>query len=84
MKQYFGKENRIIFAVGAVVGMATLTFLKTKKARELTVKGVASGMMLKDKVMENVANIKEEAEDICTEAKIVAQADCDSKSDITE
>ena len=84
MKRYFEKECRIVFAVGAAVGIAAVSFLKTKKAHDLAVKGVASGMMLKDKVMENVANIKEEADDICAEAKLVAQADCDSKNDEIE
>ena len=77
MKHYFEKECRNVFAVGACFGVVVLAFLKTKKARELAVKGVANSIMIKDKVMENVANIKEEAEDICAEAKKVAQDDCD-------
>lgn len=81
MKNYFDKECRVVFGIGTAVGMGALAFLKTKKARELAVKGVAGSMLLKDKVMENVANIKEEAEDICAEAKLMAQADCICPSD---
>ncbi len=72
------KETGIIFAIGAVAGAALLTFLKTKSARDLAVKGLAKGMMVKDCVIEEVANIREEADDICNEAKSVAKADCDT------
>ncbi len=74
--EYFTKERNCLLGAGAVIGVAALQILKTKKARELAVKGVAGGIMLKDKVLENVANIREEAEDICAEAKTVAQNDC--------
>ena len=81
MKNYLKRENKIIFGIGTAVGMATLAFLKTKKARDLAVKGVAGSMLLKDKVMENVSNIKEEADDICAEAKLVAQNECICSND---
>ncbi len=77
MFNYITKQHKVIFAAGAATGVAVLSFLKTKKARELAVKGVANGIMLKDKVLENVANIREEAEDICAEAKAVAKDDCE-------
>ncbi len=71
------KERGLIFAAGATAGLAVLKVLKTKKARDIAVKSVASTIMLKDKVLENVANIREEAEDICAEAKCVAKNDCE-------
>ncbi len=77
MLKWVTKERKWIFIAGAATGLAVLGLLSTKKAREVAVKGVAGGMMLKDRVMENVANIKEEAEDIRTEAKVIAQQECD-------
>lgn len=75
-ERLFKKESKVVFTVGAVVGAGLTAFLKTKKACELAVKGVANSMILKDKVLENVANIKEESEDICAQAKKVAQENC--------
>ena len=54
-----------------------MKLLKTKKARDLAVKGLAQGIMVKDCVIENAMNIREEAEDICNEAKAVAKETCD-------
>ncbi len=77
MLKWITKEKKIIFAAGAATSLAIFGFLKTKKARELAVKGVAGGIMLKDKVLETATNIKEEADDICAEAKAVAKSGCD-------
>ncbi len=76
MLRFITKQHKVIFAAGAATGLAVLSLLKTKKARELSVKGLAGGMMLKDKVLETAANIKEEADDIVCDAKTVAQEDC--------
>ncbi len=62
------------FAAGAAAGLVALGFVKTKCAHKLAVKGVAGSMMLKDKVLETAANIKEEADDICAEAKETAKS----------
>ncbi len=74
--EYLTKERKVIFAAGAATGLAVIKLLKTTKARELAVKGVASGIMLKDKVLETATNIKEEADDICAEAKMAAKSEC--------
>ncbi len=76
MLKFVSKQHKLIFAAGAATGFAVLGFLKTKKARELAVKGVAGGIMLKEKVLETAANIKEEADDICAEAKATARKAC--------
>ncbi len=76
MIKWMTKERKWIFAAGAATGAAVFGLLKTKKARELAVKGVAGGIMLKDKVLETAANIKEEADDICAEAKVAAKSKC--------
>ncbi len=81
MLHWITKERKLIFAAGAASGVALLGLLKTKKVRVLTVKGVAGGIMLKDKVLETATNIKEEADDICNEAKVAAKRDCDCGDD---
>lgn len=72
---FFRKECGILFAAGVVVGVAGLKFVKTEKARKIAVKTIAQGMMIKDSTMEGVNNLREEAEDICAEARAVAQAE---------
>ncbi len=76
MLQWITKERKWIFAAGAATGLALLSLLKTKKARDIAVKSVAGGIMLKDKFLETAANIKEEADDICAEAKVAAKGSC--------
>lgn len=70
----FGKkDNIIIFTVGIVSGLVGLKVGKSKKMRELVVKTLAKGMMVKDSVVEEYTNIREEADDICEEAKSLAK-----------
>ncbi len=84
MLKFITKEKKLIFAAGAATGIAVLGLMKTKKARQLAVKGVAGGIMLKDKVLESANNLKEEAEDICAEAKVAAKCDCGGNCDCSE
>ncbi len=77
MLNWVTKERKWIFVAGAAIGAAVVGLVSTKKAREMAVKGVASSIMLKDKVLETAANIKEEADDICAEAKVAAKSECD-------
>ncbi len=84
MLRFITKERKWIFAAGAAAGAVVLTLLKTKKIHTLAVKGVANGMMLKDKVLETAANIKEEADDICAEARASAQEQCACGCDCSE
>lgn len=73
MFEWLKKEKTLYFIGGAVAGLAGLKVLKAKKTREITVQTIAKGMTLKDELMEEIANIREEADDICNEAKEVAQ-----------
>ncbi len=77
MLNWMTKEKNIIFAVGAVTGAVLCSVLKTKKVRKFAVKTLAKGMMLKDNVSEEVCNIREEADDICNEAKAMAKNACE-------
>lgn len=71
-----GQEKLALFIGGAVVGAVGLTVAKTPKAREVAVKGLAQGFMVKDTVMEEVTNIREDAEELVLEAKLLAKKEC--------
>lgn len=79
MFRCFKKDCLWGLGVGAVLGAVAISAAKTPKARNLAVHGLAKGMMAKDSVMETVANLQDEAEDICAEARAVAKenADCE-------
>ncbi len=79
MFDWLKKECAICFLAGAAAGVAAFKLVKTEKARKLAVQGIAHGMMAKDCVMEEVSNLREEAEEICSEAREVAKkkSDCD-------
>ncbi len=79
MFDWLKKECALCFLAGAAVGAVGLKFIKTEKARSLAVQGIAQGMMAKDCVMEEVSNLREEAEEICNEAREVAKkkSDCE-------
>lgn len=73
------KDHGILFAVGLIAGAVGTKVLKTEKVRKFTVNKIAQGMMIKDCANETIANLREEAEDICNEARSVAKnaSDCD-------
>lgn len=75
----FKKDCWICVAAGAVAGIVGMKLVKTDKARKMAVQTIAYGMMAKDCAMEEVANLREEAEEICCEARAVAKqkSDCD-------
>lgn len=81
MNDLFKKESGVIFLAGALCGAVGLEFAKTEKARKLLVKVIAKGMIAKDCITENVANIREEAEDVCNEARNIAKQNCDETND---
>lgn len=53
-------------AVGAIIGKAVLT---SKKTRELAVNGLAKGMKLTNDAKAAFRDMKDEAEDLCYEAR---------------
>ena len=67
MKEFF-KSKELWTFVGAVTAVVTSKFAKSNKARELAVKGLASGMQVKDNVEATVTSIKEDAQDVYAEA----------------
>lgn len=84
MDDLFKKENLLIFTGGIVTGIIGLKVAKTEKTRKTLVKTLAKGMMAKDCVMEEYVNIREEAEDICAEAKALAAAKTEACTEIEE
>lgn len=81
MSDLLKKENLIIFAGGIVTGLVGRKVVKTDKVRKTIVKTLAQGMMAKDCVMEEYTNIREEADDICAEAKAIAAAKADAAAE---
>lgn len=73
MFEFLKKEHSLLFVGGAVSGLALLQFLKSKTFHNMAVTTVSKGISLKDCAMEEYQNIKDEAEDICAEAKCVAR-----------
>ncbi|MFI3209086.1 MAG: DUF6110 family protein [Eubacteriales bacterium] len=80
MSDFFKKENLIIFAGGIVTGIVGLKVAKNEKTRKVIVKTLAQGMMTKDCVVEEYTNIREEADDICAEAKALAAAKVEAET----
>ncbi len=79
MKNFVEKDNALFFLGGIVAGIIGLKALKTNKARDLAVSGIAKGLIAKDSIAEKVTNLKEDAEDLYAEAKV--QADGESEKE---
>ncbi|MFI3312776.1 MAG: DUF6110 family protein [Eubacteriales bacterium] len=86
MYDWMKKDCNICLAVGLCVGLVATKILKAKKTRKFAVKAVAQGMMMKDSVMEEITNLKDEAMDIYEEAKVesVKACECECECDCQE
>lgn len=66
----FLKNAKVLsFIGGAATVICGKKILESKKAHDVCVSGVAKGMQLFKEAKATALNIKEEAEDICKEAK---------------
>lgn len=64
------KDERVLSALaGAAAVIIGKKILKAPKTRELAVKGLAQGMKLKHDAQETFQNMKDEASDLCNDAK---------------
>ena len=73
------QNQKALYFLGGIVATAVGTkFLKSKTCRDLCVKGLANGMRLQKDALETFQNIKEEAADICFDAKNQCQTDADT------
>ena len=69
MKDYLKNKTVLSFVGGIAATIVGAKFLKSDKARTMAVNSLASGMKLKDDAMATYETIKEDAKDICYEAK---------------
>jgi len=68
------KNDKLLFFLGGVAAtLAGAKAVKSGKAREVCVKGLAAGMQFQKVAQEAFHNIKEEAQDLCQEAKTTAE-----------
>ena len=65
MKGMFGSAKFWMFVGGTAAGI----FLKSRSSRKVAVHALAGGMIARDKVMEGVTNIREDAMDLYEDAK---------------
>lgn len=73
----------VSFLGGAVVGAVAVPILKSAPVRSAAVTVLSKGILLKNAVEAQWCNVREEAEDLCAEAKEKAQCSADIV-DITE
>lgn len=66
---WYKNEKVLSFLGGAAAVIIGTKIVKMPKTRELCVKGLASGIMAKNSVSAAIQNIKEDAEDICADAR---------------
>ena len=61
---------------GAAVAIVGGKILKAPKTRELAVSGIAKGMKLHADAKSTFQSMKDDAADLCYDAKLKADADC--------
>lgn len=62
-------EKTLCFLGGAVAAFASMKLARSEKTRTICVKGLAKGMKLQQDAKVTLQNMKEEAQDICYDAK---------------
>ena len=68
-KDIFSKKTVIPFVGGAIAALSGSKFVKSDTARKVAVTSMAKGMKAKDDAMAAFETIKEDAKDLCYEAK---------------
>ena len=67
------KNGKLWFAVGGAAAMVTgKKIVKAEKTRELAVCGLAKGMKLQSDAKEAFQNMRDDAADLCYDAKVEA------------
>lgn len=67
--EWYKNEKLLSFLGGAAAVIVGAKIVKMPKTRELCVKGLASGITAKNNVSAAIQNIKEDAEDLCNDAR---------------
>ena len=82
MKLDYLKDCRFLcFAAGVAAAVIGKKVMKNPKTRELCVSGLAKGMQFKEDAQEALKNMKEDAEDLCYEAKAKLNVEEEAKAD---
>lgn len=68
-------EKLLCFVSGVAAATLGVKALKSSKTREACVKGLAKGMQLQKDAQETFQNMKEDAADICHDAKQQADSE---------
>lgn len=71
----FKNEKLLCFLGGAAAATLGVKALKSNKTREVCVKSLAKGMKLQKDAQETFQNMKEDAADICYDAKQQADSE---------
>ena len=71
--KYLKKDRVCSFIAGAVAATAGVKALKSEKARTFAVKAMAKGMQFQQDAVSAFETIKEDAIDLCQEAKMRAK-----------
>lgn len=78
MNNIFKNEKAMIFLGGVAAGTLGLKALKSKAAKKLYVTTLANGMKIQQDAQQLFETMKEDAEDLCFEARKEASKECDS------
>lgn len=73
MKKLFKNEKSLLVAGGVLIGAVGLKIIKSNAARKFCVSSLANGMKVQQDAQHMFETMKEEAEDICYEAKETAE-----------
>ena len=82
MKNIFKNEKFWLVAAGAAGVIVGKKIITAKKTRQLAVTGLAKGMKLKSDAHSALRSMKDEASDICYDAKV--EAGIDDEEEVTE
>lgn len=81
MANIFKNEKFLCALGGAAAVIVGKKILTAKKTRQLAVSGLAKGMKLTHDAKEAFQNMKDEAADICYDAKVEADIDKEENDD---
>ena len=82
MKNIFKNEKFWLVAAGAAGVIVGKKIITAKKTRQLAVTGLAKGMKLKSDAQSALRSMKDEASDICYDAKV--EAGINDEEEVTE
>lgn len=79
MKSVFKNQKAMLFLGGILTGTLGLKALKSKQAKKFYVSTLANGMKMQQDAQNLLQTMKEEAEDMCYEARQTAKSSLEVK-----